>query len=72
MGDEIQYTQGLGLKNIVAWGTTGLVCLDAASQTVIKIPHDENELPRASVEKPIYERFNQRGGHDGLLRYHGT
>ncbi|KAF2469209.1 uncharacterized protein BDR25DRAFT_315650 [Lindgomyces ingoldianus] len=47
------------------------MCLDAASQTVIKTPHDDDKCRRVQVERTIYERFEQRGGHRGLLRYHG-
>lgn len=71
MADLIQFPRGFGEEDIVAWGTTSLVCLDAASQTVIKPPHDDDNRCRAQVEKAIYERFDQRGGHSGLLRYHG-
>ncbi|KAF1354275.1 kinase-like protein [Lizonia empirigonia] len=71
MADLIQFPRGFGQQDIVAWGTTGLVCLDAASQTVIKTPHDDDNSCRVQVEKKIYERFDQRGGHSGLLRYYG-
>jgi hypothetical protein len=71
MTDLIRYPNGFGQKDIVAWGTTGLVCLDAASQTVVKTAHDDDNLCRVEVERLIYERFQQYGGHSGLLRYHG-
>lgn len=41
----IEYPTGFGSKDIVAWGNTGMVCLDAASQTVIK--------PRMMTHMPI-------------------
>ncbi|KAF2761482.1 kinase-like protein [Pseudovirgaria hyperparasitica] len=67
----IEYPTGFGSEDIVAWGNTGMVCLDAASQTVIKTPHDETHANSLQVERRIYERFQERGNHDGLLRYHG-
>ncbi|KAF2276159.1 uncharacterized protein EI97DRAFT_450493 [Westerdykella ornata] len=45
--------------------------LDSASQTAIKTAHDEDNERMIAVEKAIHERFQQRGGHDGLLKYHG-
>lgn len=71
MTDSIQYPTGFGLKDIVSWGTTAMVCLDAASQTVIKTAHDNDKMDRVAVEKRIYERFQQYGEHSGLLRYYG-
>jgi serine/threonine protein kinase len=71
MADLYQFPKEFGQQDIVAWCTTGLVCLDAASKTVIKTPHDDDNCHRVQVEKTIYERFDQRGGHSGLLRYHG-
>ncbi|KAE8822478.1 hypothetical protein PTNB85_10364 [Pyrenophora teres f. teres] len=56
---------------MVAWGTTGLVCLDAAAQTVIKIPHDDDNSCKVQVEKSIYKRFDQQGAHARVLRYYG-
>ncbi|KJZ73195.1 hypothetical protein HIM_07392 [Hirsutella minnesotensis 3608] len=69
--DEIQYPPGFGLEHVIAWGSTGLVVLDAASQTVIKTPFDEQFLPHLQREGHIYERFAAHGGHRGLLKYHG-
>ncbi|KAG9249451.1 kinase-like domain-containing protein [Emericellopsis atlantica] len=70
--DEIQYPPGFGLKDVVAWGSSGLIVLDAATQTVIKTPFD-NEF-RASIdrERLIYERLTELGGHEGLLPYYGS
>ena len=68
--DFIEYPTGFGSEDIVAWGNIGMVCLDAASQTVIKTPHDETHADSLQVERRIYERFQERGGHDGLLQYH--
>ncbi|KAL6155012.1 hypothetical protein ACJQWK_01245 [Exserohilum turcicum] len=68
---SIEYPTGFGLKDIVAYGNTGMVCLDAASQTIIKTPHDETYADSLKVERRIYERFEERGGHNGLLRYYG-
>ncbi|KAG7285471.1 hypothetical protein NEMBOFW57_010099 [Staphylotrichum longicolle] len=42
---EVKYPAGFGMKDVVAWGSTGLVVHDEASQTVIKTPcWDDNEL----------------------------
>ncbi|KAI1667293.1 spindle assembly checkpoint kinase [Pyrenophora tritici-repentis] len=71
MDDLIQFPTGFGQEHIVAWGTTGLVFLDAATQTVIETPHDDDNSCRVQVEKSIYKRFDQRGGHAGVLRCHG-
>ncbi|KAF2463845.1 spindle assembly checkpoint kinase [Lindgomyces ingoldianus] len=68
MADLIQFPRGFGEQDIAAWGTTGLVCLDAASQTVIKTPHNNGNCRRVQVEKTIYERFDQRGGHNSGIR----
>ncbi|ROT36410.1 kinase-like protein [Sodiomyces alkalinus F11] len=52
---------------------TGLVVLDASSNTVIKKPFNEEESSQyVELERRIYERLTERGGHDGLLRYHGV
>lgn len=68
----IQWPTGLSSKDIVAWGNSGLVCLDAASNTVIKFARG-HELckPHVEVERRIYERFQQNGGHGGVLQYYG-
>jgi len=62
MADLIQFPRGFEEKDIVAWGSTGLVCLDAVSQTVIKTPHDNDSCSRVQVEKTIYERFTSEAG----------
>lgn len=69
--DEIQYPPGFGLKDVVAWGSTGLVVLDATTQTVIKTPFDDEFGPSIQRERLIYERLTELGGHDGILSYHG-
>ncbi|KAL2021259.1 hypothetical protein VTK56DRAFT_7338 [Thermocarpiscus australiensis] len=72
---QIRYPSGFGLGDVVSWGTTGLVVLDKSSNTVIKVPFDydsEECLLRMQREREVYERFAQRGGHEGLLSYHGT
>lgn len=71
MDDEIRYPTGFGLKDIVAWGNSGLICLDEASQTIIKTPHDENNRDALVVEERIYQRLKEHGAHRGLLQYHG-
>ncbi|KAH9875434.1 hypothetical protein J1614_004926 [Plenodomus biglobosus] len=49
MADLNQFPMGYGEQDIVTWGTTGLVCLDAASQTVIKAPHDDDNSRRTTL-----------------------
>ncbi|KAH6712138.1 kinase-like domain-containing protein [Leptodontidium sp. MPI-SDFR-AT-0119] len=71
MSDEINYPTGFSLKDIVAWGNSGMVCLDEASQTVVKSPHGQENEDDIAIEKRIYERFSEHGGHEGLLYYHG-
>jgi serine/threonine protein kinase len=73
--DEIKYPSGFGMKDVVAWGTTGLVVLDESSKTIIKTPLDSLDQERVHLilrERQIYERFAKRGGHKGILSYHGT
>ncbi|KAH8721775.1 kinase-like domain-containing protein [Ilyonectria robusta] len=70
--DDIQYPSGFGLKHVVGWGTTGLVVLDESTRTVIKTPRDQENASLISRERRIYERFTEKGGHKGLLRYYGT
>ncbi|AEO55225.1 hypothetical protein MYCTH_2298848 [Thermothelomyces thermophilus ATCC 42464] len=73
--DEIRYPSGFGLGDVVGWGTTGMVVLDKFSNTVIKVPFDHNSeecLLRMQREREVYERFARRGGHQGLLSYHGV
>jgi serine/threonine protein kinase len=72
MSDEIKYPRGFGLKDVVAWGTTGLVVVDKVSQTVIKTPLHEDCSDLISRERTIYERVIKQGGHKGILRYHGA
>lgn len=70
---EINIPTGCALEDIVAWGTSGLVFLDSSSTTVIKSPHAEDNyaLVNVEIERDIYERFTQQGGHEGLLQYFG-
>jgi serine/threonine protein kinase len=69
---DVVYPVGFGRNDVVAWGSTGLVVRDKASQTVIKTPSWEDDEPLMSREIEIYERLSQRGGHEGILRYYGT
>lgn len=70
---EMNIPTGCTLEDIVAWGTSGLVFLDSSSTTVIKSPHAEDNyaLVNVEIERDIYERFAQKGGHEGLLQYFG-
>lgn len=49
-----------------------MVYLDSSSNTVVKFPHQVEEEPAIEVERQIYERLEQHGGHEGLLKYYGT
>jgi serine/threonine protein kinase len=69
---EVQYPAGFGMKDVVAWGSTGLVVRDKVSQTVIKKPFSVEQEPFVSREREIYERLGQRGSHRGLLRDYGS
>lgn len=60
------------MSHFVDSGITGMVYLDVANNTVIKYPHQVEEEHAIDVEKRIYERFEQHGGHENLLRYYGT
>lgn len=71
MSDEINYPTGFSLKDIVSWGSSGMICLDKPSQTIVKSPHGEENKDDIAIEKRIYERFSEHGGHEGLLHYHG-
>ncbi|KAI1002882.1 hypothetical protein K3495_g5323 [Podosphaera aphanis] len=71
MTDNIYFPTGFRPGDIVSWGNSGLVCLDRASQTVVKFPHGEENKDEIAVEQKIYERLHKHGGYEGLLRYHG-
>ncbi|KAK3366551.1 kinase-like domain-containing protein [Podospora didyma] len=72
MSDEINFPSGFTIKDLVAYGNTGLVLLDTSTGTVVKASHDGERSAAMAVEQQIYERFVQRGGHKGILIYHGT
>lgn len=69
---EIQYPAGFGLKDIVSYGSTGLVVLDAPSRTIIKKLLDHASTHYIDLERQIYERLAGKGGHNGVLTYHGV
>jgi serine/threonine protein kinase len=68
----IRFPTGFKLANYLDSGITGMVYLDLPSNTVVKHPHQVEEEPAIEVERLIYERFQQYGGHEGLLKYYGT
>ena len=72
MSDDLQVPSGFEMKDLVAWGNTGLIFLDKSSCTVVKIPHGPHNSEDMAIERRIYERLNKDGGHDGILRYYGT
>lgn len=67
----IRFPTGFNIKNYLSSGITSMVYLDSSSNTVIKYPHQVEEEPAIEVERQIYERFQQHGGHEGLLKFHG-
>jgi serine/threonine protein kinase len=71
MSDEINYPTGFGLHDIVSWGNLGLICLDKSSNTVVKSPHDQENSDEIAIERSVYERFQEHGSNEGLLRYYG-
>jgi len=44
-----------------------MVCLDESSQTVVKSPHGEEDEKAIAIERRIYERISEHGGHKGLV-----
>jgi serine/threonine protein kinase len=68
---EIKIPTGFIFKDVIEWGTSGLVFLDSATKTIVKSPHSADDEPAIEIERNIYERFTQRGGHAGLLLYFG-
>jgi hypothetical protein len=69
--DDIQYPSGFGLNDVVGWGTTGLVVLDKSSNTIIKTPLDQENIPFMSRKQQIYPAVNRKRGPQGtpvLLR----
>jgi hypothetical protein len=69
--DDIQYPSGFGLNDVVGWGTTCLVVLDKSSNTIIKTPLDQENIPFMSREQQIYPAVNRKRGPQGtpvLLR----
>ncbi|KAK4106170.1 hypothetical protein N658DRAFT_460472 [Parathielavia hyrcaniae] len=72
MPDQIIYPTGLGLKDLLAYGKTGMVLLDSSTDTVVKASMDGEWSDEMTRERQIYERFVQRDGHKNILLYHGT
>lgn len=60
------------MDDLVSYGSTGLVVLDSSSNTVIKKPRGPKFAPHIDVERRIYQRLTQNGGHKGgILSFHG-
>ncbi|KAE9978410.1 hypothetical protein EG328_001491 [Venturia inaequalis] len=68
---ELYIPDGFTISDIVSWGISGMIFLDSASNTVVKSPLSELDRGLIEVEREIYERFTQHGGHEGLLQYAG-
>ncbi|KAG5984066.1 hypothetical protein E4U55_006201 [Claviceps digitariae] len=71
MESSIEWPTGFGMENFVSAGNTGLVVLDDATQTIIKVPMHPWSPPSMQREKQIYQRLSSRGQHPGILAYHG-
>lgn len=48
-----------------------MALLDRSSHTIVKSPHEEKNKAAIVIERRIYERFGENGGHMGLLQYYG-
>ncbi|EOA84628.1 hypothetical protein ACJQWK_06522 [Exserohilum turcicum] len=72
MGDDgiLRYPAGFSRDNILAHGISGLILFDKASQTVVKSPLSQGTAD-IDVERRIYERFKEHGGHENIVRYLG-
>ncbi|KAF2263958.1 kinase-like protein [Lojkania enalia] len=68
---QIAWPTGFSRQDLVGWGNFGVVCLDPSTDTVVKFPHLDEHKEHIRVERAIYKRFEDRGGHVGLLRYFG-
>jgi serine/threonine protein kinase len=68
----IRLPTGFSMKDYLSSGITSMVYLDSSTDTVVKYPHQVEEEPAVEVERRIYERFQQHGGHEGLLRFYGA
>ncbi|KAF2245225.1 kinase-like protein [Trematosphaeria pertusa] len=66
----LRYPPGFRWANILASGISGLILLDEASQTVVKYSLDWAK-DNIDVERRIYERFKEHGGHKNIVRYLG-
>ncbi|KAI9763230.1 MAG: hypothetical protein M1839_006574 [Geoglossum umbratile] len=71
MSDKIHYPTGFCFKDIISWGNWGMALLDRSSHTVVKSPHEEKNEAAIVIERRIYERLGENGGHMGLLQYYG-
>jgi serine/threonine protein kinase len=60
------------MADIVAWGSFGMVVRKPDSPVVLKSAHQKSHQRYLDVERRIYERFEHHGGHENLLRYHGS
>ena len=72
MLEGIHFPSGIKMKNLVAYGNTGLVLRVGPPTLSSKVSPGEERLDAMAVEQQIYEHFVQRGGHQGILICHGT
>jgi serine/threonine protein kinase len=71
----IHFPAGFGIEDLVSFGQVGLVFLDKESNTVIKLPfsyRDPDHHLSVQREQAVYERLARKGGHEGVLAYHGS
>lgn len=70
--NQIHYPSGFRFCEILEWGSFGMVLRKPGSRIVVKSPHFDAYQKFIDIERLIYERIEERNGHPGILRYHGT
>ncbi|KAK4238593.1 kinase-like domain-containing protein, partial [Achaetomium macrosporum] len=70
--DQLHFPPGFGFKDCIGDGNSGIIPLDKDTLTVIKIPSGEEHSEEINIERRIYERFVERGGHKAIPIYHGA
>lgn len=72
MGDSTVYPNDLCVRNLLHYGSTGLILYDDRSGTIVKWPVDDDHSHAVKYEEGIYAIFAKVGGDPGLLRYLGA
>ncbi|OAA56884.1 Protein kinase-like domain protein [Cordyceps fumosorosea ARSEF 2679] len=65
------YPPGFGQRDVISRGTTGLIVLDAQTQTIIRWPENDRDWQGIQHERQVYEQLDALGGHEGLLGCYG-